>query len=66
VAVAVIILGLVLYVPALQSLFKFGVLSLTDVLLCFLAGSVSVLWFEALKTTKFSLKPARGKDEGSE
>ena len=57
-AVALIILGLVLYLPALQSLFQFGTLSLTDLLLCLVAGSVSVLWFEALKTTKFSLKPA--------
>jgi Ca2+-transporting ATPase len=56
-ALAVIILGLVLYLPPLQSLFQFGVLSPTDLLLCFLAGGMSVLWFEALKATKFSLKP---------
>jgi Ca2+-transporting ATPase len=56
-ALAVIILGLVLYLPPLQSLFQFGVLSPTDILICFLAGGISVLWFEALKATKFSLKP---------
>jgi P-type Ca2+ transporter type 2C len=55
---AVVFLGLVLYVPPLQSLFQFGVLSPTDILICFLAGGVSVLWFEALKASKFSLKPS--------
>jgi len=57
ITLAVIILGLVLYLPPLQSLFQFGVLSPTDILICFLAGGISVLWFEALKATKFSLKP---------
>ncbi|MDP3066380.1 MAG: cation-translocating P-type ATPase [Methanobacteriaceae archaeon] len=49
---AVIFLGLVLYLPPLQRLFQFGVLSPADLLLCFLAGGVSVLWFEALKVKK--------------
>jgi P-type Ca2+ transporter type 2C len=62
-AVAFIILGLVLYLPPLQSLFKFGTLTFTDILLCLLAGGASVLWFEALKTSKFSLKPPLKKEE---
>ncbi|MDI9437510.1 MAG: cation-translocating P-type ATPase [Euryarchaeota archaeon] len=57
IALAVIILGLVLYLPSLQSLFQFGVLSATDLLLCLLAGGTSVLWFEALKAAKFRLQP---------
>lgn len=46
---ALVFLGLVLYFPPLQSLFQFGFLTPTDLLLCLVAGGSSVLWFEALK-----------------
>jgi P-type Ca2+ transporter type 2C len=49
---ALIFLGLVIYFPPLQQLFKFCPLTPTDVLLCLIAGSLSVLWFEVLKWLK--------------
>ena len=42
-------LGLVLYVPALRGLFKFGVLHAFDIIVCLLAATVSVLWLETIK-----------------
>ncbi|MHB1325719.1 MAG: cation-translocating P-type ATPase [Thermoleophilia bacterium] len=44
-----ILLGLVLYVPFLQRLFKFETLHPNDLLLCFSAGLLSILWFELVK-----------------
>jgi Ca2+-transporting ATPase len=46
---AVVFLGLVLYVPFLRGLFRFGPLHLNDLILCLGAGAVSVLWFELFK-----------------
>jgi Ca2+-transporting ATPase len=46
---ALIFLGLVLYVPFLQNLFRFSFLHPLDILICFAAGVVSILWFEVLK-----------------
>ncbi|MGB8345011.1 MAG: cation-translocating P-type ATPase, partial [Ktedonobacteraceae bacterium] len=40
---------LVLYVPFLRNLFRFSILHPIDLLLCALAGAVSIAWFEALK-----------------
>ena len=42
-------LGLILYVPFLQQLFHFSKLHINDLLICFSAGVVSILWFELLK-----------------
>lgn len=42
-------LGLILYVPFFQQLFHFSKLHINDVLICFSAGVVSILWFELLK-----------------
>jgi Ca2+-transporting ATPase len=42
-------LALVLYVPFLRELFRFGAPRVSDLLLCALAGLVSVLWFEVFK-----------------
>ncbi len=42
-------LFLVLYVPVLQGLFRFGTLNLPDLLLSVSAGIASVLWFELYK-----------------
>jgi Ca2+-transporting ATPase len=44
-----VVLGLVLYVPALRNIFYFGVLSAADLAICFAAGLLSVAWFEGLK-----------------
>jgi len=46
---ALVFLGLVLYVPFLRTLFHFGPLTLVDLAICFGAGIVSILWFEAMK-----------------
>jgi Ca2+-transporting ATPase len=46
---ALVFLGLVLYVPVLQGLFRLATLHVADVLICLAAGAVSVAWFEALK-----------------
>ncbi len=40
---------LVLTVPFLRDLFQFGALDAIDVAICFVAGLVSIAWFEALK-----------------
>jgi Ca2+-transporting ATPase len=42
-------LFLVLYIPALQDLFRFGPIMPSDFLLCAGAGILSVLWFEIFK-----------------
>jgi Ca2+-transporting ATPase len=49
---APVFLALVLYVPALRQLFKFGTipLHLHDILICLLAAAVSILWFEIMKS----------------
>lgn len=46
---AAAMLVLVLAVPFLRGLFKFGVLHATDILLCLGVGVFSILWFELLK-----------------
>lgn len=46
---ALILLGSVLYIPALRTLFGFGYLHLSDILTCLIAGMVSIAWFEGLK-----------------
>jgi len=42
-------LGVVLYVPSIQVLFRFSRLHVADVVLCMTAGMFSIVWFEALK-----------------
>ncbi|OPY25585.1 MAG: putative copper-exporting P-type ATPase A [Methanobacterium sp. PtaU1.Bin242] len=46
---AFLFLGLVLYTEPLRNLFGFSVLNLGDLLMCLIAGFLSILWFEALK-----------------
>ncbi len=46
---AVLFLGMALYVPFLKNLFRFSVLHPEDIVLCVVAGVVSVLWFEVMK-----------------
>ncbi|GAK50063.1 cation transport ATPase [Candidatus Moduliflexus flocculans] len=45
-------LAIVLYHPFFQALFQFDMLHPIDLVICVAAGSVSVLWFEALKLMK--------------
>lgn len=46
---AVAFLGLTLYIPFLQKLFHFSQLHPDDLLLCLVAGVVSIVWFEGWK-----------------
>lgn len=46
---AAIFLGAVLYVPVLRDLFRLSTLHLMDLVICFCAGVVSIMWFEGLK-----------------
>ncbi len=55
----VLLLGLVLYVPALRSLFEFSKLNLEDVLIAVGSGVLSVIWFEALKLIQRRRAPLR-------
>ena len=47
-----LLLGAMLYVPAVNQLFKFSPLRPHEVALCLLAGFASVLWFEMVKWWK--------------
>ncbi len=49
IAGAVSFLGLVIYVPLLRKLFHFEKMHLNDLLICLLAGVLSILWFELVK-----------------
>jgi Ca2+-transporting ATPase len=49
---ALIFLGMALYVPFLRTLFLFDMLHPFDLAICFAAGMVSILWFEALKVVR--------------
>lgn len=49
---AMLILGVILSVPALRSLFAFGPLHPIDILFCVGTGLVSIAWFEALKALR--------------
>ncbi len=42
-------LFLVLYIPVLQDLFGFGTVPLADLLICAVAGALSIVWFECFK-----------------
>jgi Ca2+-transporting ATPase len=40
---------LVLFIPLLQDLFRFGTVPFVDLIICALAGGLSVIWFECYK-----------------
>ncbi|MFA6078501.1 MAG: cation-translocating P-type ATPase [Candidatus Omnitrophota bacterium] len=42
-------LTLAVYVPVLQDLFHFGIMHFIDIIICFAAGILSVIWFELVK-----------------
>jgi len=46
---AVVFIGMVLCVPFLRDLFHFSRLHPTDLMICFVVGVASILWFEILK-----------------
>jgi Ca2+-transporting ATPase len=49
VAGAMILLGLAIYVPLLSGMFRFAPLSAIDLIICLIAGFMSVAWFEFFK-----------------
>ncbi len=49
IGLALVFLALIIYVPFIRGLFGFGYLPFIDVVICFMAGIASVLWFEGLK-----------------
>jgi Ca2+-transporting ATPase len=49
VAATLTILALVVTVPFLRDLFRFGTLHLNDLAICLVAGIACILWFEAVK-----------------
>ncbi|MCW4030407.1 MAG: cation-translocating P-type ATPase [Candidatus Bathyarchaeota archaeon] len=49
---AIIALLLVIYVPPLSSIFVFAPLSPLNLLICFVAGFASIIWFEIYKVIK--------------
>jgi Ca2+-transporting ATPase len=51
---AIVFLGLVLYVPALATLFRFAPLGVLDLALCAAAGALSITWFEVAKLLGWS------------
>jgi P-type Ca2+ transporter type 2C len=56
---ALLFLGLILYVPFLRRLFHFSLLHFSDLVICFSAGVISILWFELLKIFNGQKKPVR-------
>jgi Ca2+-transporting ATPase len=46
---AIVFLVLILNVPFLSNLFQFGKIGIVELVLCILAGIVSILWFEVYK-----------------
>jgi Ca2+-transporting ATPase len=59
VAFTVILLSLVICVPFLRELFRFGPLHPNDVALSFAAGVLCILWFEAVKLLSVRKRPAQ-------
>ena len=45
----IVCLLLVLYIPALQSLFGFGTVSVAELITCAVAGASGIVWFECFK-----------------
>ena len=59
IAFTVILLSLVICVPFLRELFRFGPLHPNDVALSFAAGILCILWFEAVKLLSLRKPPAQ-------
>ncbi|NNE78544.1 MAG: cation-translocating P-type ATPase, partial [Pricia sp.] len=52
ISVTVAIAALLLFVPSFTAFFKFQTLNLNQLMVCILAGSISVLWYEVVKWRK--------------
>jgi Ca2+-transporting ATPase len=55
---ALFFLAMVLYVPALRDLFHFATLHWIELLICLVAGAISILWFELFKVFSRGIRPA--------
>jgi Ca2+-transporting ATPase len=55
---ALTFLGLVLFVPFLRDLFRFSRLHFIDLVICLVAGALSIAWFELLKVFRKKLRIA--------
>lgn len=53
---ALVFLAAILYVPLLRDLFRFSRLHPIDLVICFAAGMVSIVWFEGLKMLRGGTK----------
>jgi Ca2+-transporting ATPase len=53
VGAAAVGMSLILAVPSLRKLFHFSSVHMSDLILCLVAGVVSILWFEILKMSAF-------------
>jgi Ca2+-transporting ATPase len=62
----IICLLLVLYIPVLQDLFRFGTISPLELLACSIAGGISVLWFEGYKIMDRNKQPNEPIDGGND
>jgi Ca2+-transporting ATPase len=51
-ALALLALGIVIYVPPVSSLFRFSALNPIDFLICLGSGFVGIIWFEIFKVVK--------------
>jgi Ca2+-transporting ATPase len=49
---ALAFLGAVLYFPFLRNMFHFSTLHFVDLVICLVAGVISILWFEGFKIMK--------------
>ncbi len=49
---AITILVMVLYIPSLRELFRFATLHITDLVICFSVGVVSVVWMRGMRSIK--------------
>jgi Ca2+-transporting ATPase len=49
---ALVALGIVIYVPPLSSIFRFSALQPIDLAICIVAGFASITWFEVYKAVK--------------
>ena len=52
IAAALVVLALVLSVPVVRELFRFGTLHTDDLILALIAGMISIMWFEAFKVLR--------------
>lgn len=58
---ALVFLGLVLYVPFLQNLFRLSLMHAVDLLISVAAGAISILWFEVVKLMNRRKRPVVAK-----